>query len=72
MFVFMSQTLTISMPDELRARAKTYAVANDRKLSDTIRVALREYLDRNESASQGRAGGRSRNVQRNDAAAART
>ena len=69
----MRTTTTVSMPLELRERAETFSkLNNDRPLSDTIRVALREYLDRNESASQGRAGGRSRNVQRNDAAAART
>jgi predicted transcriptional regulator len=56
----MSRTFSISMDAGLRKRAEKYAKANDRKMSDTMRVALREFLDRNDQASDSREGGTER------------
>lgn len=56
----MSRTFTMLMPEDLRERIERYAEKNDRQLSDTIRVAVREFLDKHESQAnddrEGRAG----------------
>ncbi len=57
------------MPDDLRADLEKYAKENDRQLSDTIRVACRDFLERELSqANNDRDGGTERKDSAKDSA----
>lgn len=49
----MDTKLTIKLPAELRRRAKAVAALRDETLSDVIRAALQEYIDKAINTSEG-------------------
>lgn len=41
-------TFTTRLPEDLKRRLKIFSVLNDQSSQDVVRIALQEYLDRNE------------------------